>query len=749
MKRIVSTLLTILLCAATLLTAMGALTASADEETAVPGALSGETSRETKEITLDDGTATGVNWTQIKLDGTYGNKEVNVAEFSLSNTHLSMEVINSGSGVVNLQTTAIASDKYTKNHEGQTVLAAINGDLFMTAVHSGSAVTQKVLRTTRGALILDGEIWASQQIDQENLDATNAEKGTPAGDKAAFGVTADNQPLVGSPDIQIAITVGGKDISADGLNRLPARNALIVYNGRLNPNDSSNYALNDAYEVEIEVDDTAFRAGGSMTGTVKAIYPQNSTTRPALGGNCIVLTARGNKVSTLKDNFKVGDSVSLSTTLTDRWGNTELWQNVKEAMGGHIPVMLDGRQATALGSTSEYPTTLIGYKDNGDVMLCTVTSPKDKTYAGLKQKDAYQFCRELGYNSVFYLDGGGSATFVTLEDGTYTERNKCSDGSPRIVINSIGVVWNDTAVCERQGSLSYIDIPVDLSKVPATHLDGALLSELVGGANAVSLSYDETERALAVTTNQNTNDPYASLSFADLIPASADQYKYLVFKVRSTYSSAATFKLYYAAGSVGGPTEACTRSFTVKAGDEWQYIVVDMSKAAKWEGDIHNIRLDVFDGPMIPEGTTMYIGAIVLCEYQEDAELVKDGWLPEGCIEDYLAYKESLKPQETEPPTEAPTEPPTEPATEPVTEPVTAPVTEPLTEPVTEPETDPVTIPETDLDTDPESADATEDSDEGCGSVLSFGTGATMLLLLCVPLLLCVRRTGRREDRNA
>ncbi len=92
-------------------------------------------------------------------------------------------------------------------------------------------------------------------------------------------------------------------------------------------------------------------------------------------------------------------------------------------------------------------------------------------------------------------------------------RNNCSDGAPRRVINSVGVVWNDTPVCAKQGSLSYIDIPVDLSSIPPTHMDGALLADVVGSPNAVTLRYDETERALAVTTSSATNDPYA---FAEL-----------------------------------------------------------------------------------------------------------------------------------------------------------------------------------------------------------------------------------------
>ena len=186
--------------------------------------LSDEQGRKTAEITLADGTKTGVLWSDVSVSGsTYGtDRQVNMVEIDLSNTHLSMEVLTGGQYMVSAKTLNKAAADYNASHKGQTVLAAVNGDLWMTAVHSGSSVSKKVLKVTRGILVIDGEIWASQQLDQENLGATNAEKGTSAGNKAAFGVTSKNQPLVGSPDIRVTMTVNGKEVKADGINRLPA-----------------------------------------------------------------------------------------------------------------------------------------------------------------------------------------------------------------------------------------------------------------------------------------------------------------------------------------------------------------------------------------------------------------------------------------------------------------------------------------------------------------------------------------------
>ncbi len=677
--------------------------------------LSDETGRKTSEITLSDGTKTGVLWSDIAVSGsTYGeNRQVNMVEIDLANTNLSMEVLTGGQYMVSTKTLNKAADEYNAFHDGQTVLAAVNGDLWMTSVHSGSEVSKKVLKVPRGVLIIDGEIWASQQLDQENLGATNAEKNTPAGNKAAFGVTSKNQPLVGSPDIRITMAVNGTEVKADGINRLPALNSLIVYNHRVN---DTNYALNDAYEVALEVKgDSAFRAGGTLEAKVVAIYKPGAVTRPALEEDVIVLTARGNRVADLQNNFKVGDSVTFKTVMTDRMGRTDLWQDVQEAIGGHMQPIVDGKPAVANGDTTAYPASFVGYRDDGTVVLCSVTSTIDGSRAGLRFKDGYKFCTEMGFNSVFYLDGGGSATFITLEEGSYTIRNKCSDGSARAVINGIGVVWNETPVCEKQGSLAYIKTAVDMSAIPATYLDGALINELIGGQNAVNTGYDEGEKAFKMTTSAQTNDPYASLDFGALAPASADTYKYIVFKVKTDHTNPnTTLMLFYAAGADNGAAAGRTKSVTVKSGmDGWQYVVADMSKVSNWKGNINNIRLDIFDSLNTPADVSMYFGAIVLCKTADEAAKVSEGWTPEGAITDYLAYLESLKPETEEP-------------------------TEPETDPVTEPETDP----ETDVPTDPEVTDAptadtttetlTEPVEGGCGATVTFGLAVILIAAAAV-----------------
>ena len=655
MKKLLIVFLSLTLCLGVFLP----MSASAEQAVDPVGTIDGETGRETEEVTLADGTKTGVSITTITLEGTYGSKEVIVATGDLSNTNLSIEVINGGQYMVSSATMMNAAAAYNAANPGQTVLAAVNGDLWMTSVHSNDKVTTKVLKVPRGFTMIDGEIWATQQIGMENYVATNGEKGTTSPDKAAFGITSQNQPLVGTPvvDIQIKNNTKGYTAAADGINRLPAYNSLIVYNYRCN---DTNYALADAYEIEIEVDSSAFTLKGEVKGTVKAIYPANSSTRPTFGEKSVVLTARGDKIDILKNNFAVGDEVSFALTLTDKLGNTALWQDVEDAIGGHMIVLNDGKIYTANGDSSEYPTTLIGYKDDGTVMMLTVNSQQNGKYAGLKFVQGVQFCRELGYNSVFYMDGGGSATFVSMDESasgtTYVARNNGSDplkddagnvigSSVRGVINGVGFVWNEQPVCEKQGSLDHIEYPLfNYSDISSEYICGELMAEFMGGHNAVDTYYDAEIGGMVIKLNTKTNDPYAALDLTSLGQINADEYKYIVVcaKTNRDTVNTSTSAIFYACGKTMGAVGGQTVWYEVPKGGEWSWHIIDMSKKTGWSGNINNLRFDVFDGPTVDAGMYMAFSVIAFAKTKEDAQKLTEGYVPEGCIADFGSFKQKL-----------------------------------------------------------------------------------------------------------
>lgn len=567
-------------------------------------ALSGETSRTTENIMLADGTDSGVTYTQIELSGYYGNGKVaHVAECDLSNTHLSIEVLNCGSNTVALQTIPKAASAF--NNSDRTVLAAVNGDLWMTGASCPSSVAKSVLRATRGALVIDGEVWATQEVGQE---------AGIAADKHAFGVTSKNQPIVGIMDITVTMTDenSGASVKTDGLNRLPGNNAIFVYNSRLN---NTNYALNDSYEIELTADSTDFRFGKPLKATVKAIYPSGSVTRPAIGANTIVVTARGSRIADVSSSFAIGDTVTFNTTVRDKLGNTDLWYDVVDAIGGHMMPLKGGEAQPFDTSTKEYPTTLIGVKPDGKVMFCTVNYKSSGAYKGLRFYQAAEFCRELGYSDVFYLDGGGSSTMVTLTDGTYTVRNATSDGSVRSVINGIAMVWNNSPVCEKQGDLGY------LVEAPVVFDNPNTVNDRVDSSNCVDLEYSTVEKALKMTVNMKYN-PYVRIDLSDLgIKVNQMPVAVIVYKI--PLSDRYGTDTVYVKTSNEKERELQVKSVNLAPcmdGTIWAVSILDMSGndyMKEEEATVKTIRIDPFiEGTA---GAEAYIDSICFCRTPSSA----------------------------------------------------------------------------------------------------------------------------------
>ncbi len=613
------------------------------------GAVTGQKSFSRTELKNLSGQNTGVTLSEIIVNsGVWGSSEakINFIEFDLSNTHLSVEAVNNGQYIVRKAKVSAAASSFNSANSGKTVLAAVNGDLWLVeSQYKNTIQSDKSLCVSRGALMIDREVWASAQIDQENLDSTTFEKGNPTEERPAFAVTDTNQPFVGSPVFAFAMKVNGKTINADGLNRLPARNAIIIYNQRVG---TSNYALDDAYEVDILVSGSdAFKVNGKVTGTVSAVYPANSTTRPAIQPGHLVLTARGNRLNDLKNNFTVGSSVEITCTVTDRFGSvyTNMWPNVVDAIGGWMQQLNSKIPVTFNTLQENYPTTMIGIKDDGTVAFTTVTSQTDKSRKALRYDLAYRLCNELGYNSVFYLDGGGSTTCVTLENGTYTVRNKCSDGSERAVINSVAVCWNDTPVCSKQGSLNYItNKGADMISASPVHFDyaWALFSTSLGYSNSIgAYTTKEFDGVKSFQVTAKSGDPYFPLHFTTHAPVQAEDYPYIVFKIRTDLNRSSSLRLFPQCGTNESASGDRTTAVTLQgASAGWQYLVVKMQGVNGWTGTVNNIRIDPFDGG---ESTTnsIFIAGVTLCKSLEEANRVKDGRLPEGAIYDSLLYLSS------------------------------------------------------------------------------------------------------------
>jgi exopolysaccharide biosynthesis protein len=375
----------------------------------------------------------------LKSTSEFGLQKFTVVEFDPKQPDLYFRVTCGGDYAAKLVTVKSTLEKYnSENTEGLKTIAAVNGDLWMVSyaharVEGGTTtykdysdyVVTKPLSVPRGFNMYDGEIITSAHMTQE----------TPyEGAFYSFGITDDGEARLGNPQVKVTIKDVEKNLSttADGVNRLPANNALVVYTDVY---AKSNYSLSDAREIVIDFDaDYKFCHGASLSGKVTAVTEPGGQ-KYDMVPNRIILTARGSRLNSL-EGFAVGDTVTIDVKITDSMRHDDFWQRVQNAVGGHIPVIIDGK-SQGVSNNTEYPMTVLGIRENGNVVMLTNDGRQDDWSKGIKIGMLDKLCRGLGIVTAFILDGGGSAEMVNLIDGEYKTVNKPSDGSSRSVVNTV------------------------------------------------------------------------------------------------------------------------------------------------------------------------------------------------------------------------------------------------------------------------------------------------------------------------
>ena len=432
-------ILSALVCCVLMVTLFGGNFISADEKKPIPEAKNVEVTELYKGVTLTS--------FEVEQKSSYTLNKFKIVEFDPKQSDLYIDITNAADYSNELKTVMQTVEDFNKkNTEGKTAIAAVNGDLWMVAyAHArvegsgtnyggfSDAVVTKSLTVPRGFNMYDGEIITTAHMMQE----------TPfEGEFQSFGFTADNKPYLGQPRTTIKIKNTTRDISKaiNGINRLPAKNALVMYTDK---GVLSNYSLSDAYEVVVDCDyDYIVKHGETIKGKVTAICKEGDAD-PQMKANRIILTARGSAEKKVKD-YEIGDEVEISIEVKDSFGNDSVWQNeIKNAVGGHMVFAKNGEYMD-LGSPSYYPSTIIAETNSGNVMLIQNDGRQEGYSLGLRHNDCDNLARELDLKNAFIVDGGGSSTLITLAEDGYKLVNRPCDkdsngnyGAPRIVVNSV------------------------------------------------------------------------------------------------------------------------------------------------------------------------------------------------------------------------------------------------------------------------------------------------------------------------
>ncbi len=548
--------------------------------------------------------AEGVTHTHIATTkySKYDLQNFNIVEFDPGQRDLYVDVTGGGKYANKLTTVTKTVENFVTANPDKTPVAAINGDLWMVAYAHGriegsgtnyngysDAVVKKEFTLPRGFNVYNGEIITSDYMYQE----------TPyEGQFWSFGTTADNKMVIGCPKLDI--TLNGKT-EVDGLNRLPAKDALVVYSdkGCLN-----NHALDDAYELLIKTNGYTVKHGTTINGEVVGIYDANTAENPTMQDDYIILTARGTAISKI-NKYKVGDKITLDFAVTEKFGrDTAVWQNVTNATGGHMPFVVDGMK-NETGTTNNYPVTIVGIKNDGNVVFITNDGRQAGFSTGLDFDMYWDLAEDLDLNTAFILDGGGSAEMVVLDEGQYKVTGKPSDGSERTVVNSVILSVGK----ERRVDPEAVETPSEYLDLGTVHFAASEARDLVPNAGQVDI--ETVEDGLKFTVSDYYNATNMIFSFGHPTKGiNVDEYPYLVIdmKVDAVYESAFIhMPLYATTGDRYGISGECFVKFIDAYNDgQFHKYIIDLSA---FDGDLNTLNLSFMEvnGIKVQDGDTLTV----------------------------------------------------------------------------------------------------------------------------------------------
>lgn len=288
-------------------------------------------------------------------------------------------------------------------------IAAVNGSFFdFGAKGSGNSYTY-------------GPVVSSGQVD---LAATRDSK-----DTATFSLNDVNEALFTywNTKVELITPKGEKKIAASYNRYKGVFNGMTIVDakwGAKTPGATSQYP--DWLEMVVE------------DGVVKEF----SENKPGIDmpKNGFVVLGSGSHIQYLKDNFKVGDPVEYSITM-----NVDTSKMAMALTGGAMLVkddkVLTSFSHNPVSPSTRAPRTAIGTSKDGKTLIIAAVDGKSNASIGMTQAELAAYMHELGCANALNLDGGGSTTLVSRQQGTtgLSVQNRPSDGAQRGVGASLGI----------------------------------------------------------------------------------------------------------------------------------------------------------------------------------------------------------------------------------------------------------------------------------------------------------------------
>lgn len=345
---------------------------------------------------------------------------INVLEVDLEDKYTSIGLLNSEKGLNTFQTVL----EMAKNNQS---IAAINGDFFGGKSTNGYTV---------GLSASNGNLLTSTYYENASKDTF-----------ATFILDENNAPFIDYFNNVITLKSKKNDVTF----------AIKEYN-----RPSSNY---DSTPV-LYTSDWGEKSVGSFNylDITEILVKDNKIKEIRTGEEGIEIPKDGFVISTcgenaefFKNNFKVGDKVTLDITL-----DIDIEKIQTAISGGAILVQNGEIPKFSHNLTGSHPRTAIGISEDKKTLYLVTVDGRQKNSIGMTQTELSEFLIEKNIYTALNLDGGGSTTMVAqkLGDNFLSIINSPSDGTLRKVTNSLGV-FNTS----KKSSLSNLVIEVEEENV--------------------------------------------------------------------------------------------------------------------------------------------------------------------------------------------------------------------------------------------------------------------------------------------
>ena len=180
---------------------------------------------------------------------------------------------------------------------------------------------------------------------------------------------------------------------------------------------------------------------------------------------------------------------------------------------------------------------------------------------------------------------------------------------------------------EEQTTINEFNDPVSPTHVTFTGQESFNWKKMLSEANQCKFEIVKDEECgyvLKLTTASGANDPFICFNYYNYVrkfnmtAASADEYKYVVLKIKAENVTSDSFEMFYAAGEYKNYTAGMSKvSVFDMTNTGWQYLVFDLSGAV-WSGDIRMFRFDFLTTPSGGD-ESVYIASIDFCQTPDEA----------------------------------------------------------------------------------------------------------------------------------